>query len=58
MNFGELTIPRTPLNKGMKKGRISERYGPSVIPAALGKGFDEALATSAGHQVWEEGMVV
>ena len=22
------------------------------------RGFHEALATSAGHQVWEEGMVV
>jgi hypothetical protein len=53
-----IPVPRTPVNKGIKKGRISERSGPSVIPAALGRGFDEALAISAGHQVWEEGVVV
>jgi hypothetical protein len=44
--------------KGIKKGRISERFGPWVISAALGGGFHEAFATSAGHQGWEEGMAV
>src|SRR5215213_5299267 len=45
------TLPRTPVNKGKKKGRISERSGPRVLPAALGGRIHEALATSAGHQV-------
>src|SRR5687767_1970666 len=45
-------------DKGTKKGRIGERSGPRGMPAALGRGFHEALATSAGHQLWEEGMVV
>jgi len=47
----------TSVDKGIKKGRISERSGPRGMPAALGGGFYEALATSAGHQVWKEGMV-
>ena len=50
------------MNKGIKKGRISERSGPRGIPAALGGRFHEAFATSAGHQVghqvWEEGMIL
>jgi hypothetical protein len=48
----------TSVDKGIKKGRISERSGPRVIPAALGGRFHERLATSAGHQVWGEGMIL
>ena len=29
-------LPGTSVNKGIKKGRISERSGPRMIPAALG----------------------
>src|SRR5215211_776741 len=61
LRTGELQrihLPRTSVNKGIKKGRISERSGPRGIPVALGRGFHEALATSVGHQVWEEGMVL
>jgi hypothetical protein len=48
----------TSVDKGIKKGRISERSGPRMTPAALGGGFHEALATAAAYQVWEEEMVV
>ena len=51
-------LPRTSVDKGIKKGRISERSGPRGIPAALGGRLHEAFATSAGHQVWEEGMIL
>jgi hypothetical protein len=33
-----MLLPRTPLNKGKKKGPISERPGPQAMLAALGGG--------------------
>jgi hypothetical protein len=44
-----IPIPRTPVDKGIKKGRISERFGPWVIPAALGGRVHEALARSVSN---------
>ena len=42
---------RTKVNKGKKKGWKRVHPGPTIKnPAALGGGFHEGLATSAGHR--------